>query len=56
MRHRMPLKEEHGSQRAQWQEEKKTKQPQTFLKRDHLSEKTSLLDKECFRLRSQTEN
>ena len=42
------LKEEqYGSQRAQWQEE--------IEKRDHLSEKTSLLDKECFRLRSQTE-
>ena len=37
---------------------KKNEVPATkhfFEKRDHLSEKTSLLDKECFRLRSQTE-
>ena len=53
------LKEEqYGSQRAQWQEEKvkRSASHKTFFeKRDHLSEKTSLLDKECFRLRSQTE-
>ena len=53
------LKEEqYGSQRAQWQEEKEkrsTSHKTFFEKRDHLSEKTSLLDKECFRLRSQTE-
>ena len=53
------LKEEqYGSQRAQWQEEKEKRSAshKTFFeKRDHLSEKTSLLDKECFRLRSQTE-
>ena len=53
------LKEEqYGSQRAQWQEEKEKRSSshKTFFeKRDHLSEKTSLLDKECFRLRSQTE-
>ena len=51
------LKEEqYGSQRAQWQEEKEKRSAshKTFFeKRDHLSEKTSLLDKECFRLRSQ---
>ena len=53
------LKEEqYGGQRAQWQEEKEKRSAshKTFFeKRDHLSEKTSLLDKECFRLRSQTE-
>ena len=53
------LKEEqYGSQRAQWQgeKEKRSASHKTFFeKRDHLSEKTSLLDKECFRLRSQTE-
>ena len=53
------LKEEqYVSQRAQWQEEKEKRSAshKTFFeKRDHLSEKTSLLDKECFRLRSQTE-
>ena len=53
------LKEEqYGSQRVQWQEEKEKRSAshKTFFeKRDHLSEKTSLLDKECFRLRSQTE-
>ena len=53
------LKEEqYGSQRAQCQEEKEKRSAshKTFFeKRDHLSEKTSLLDKECFRLRSQTE-
>ena len=53
------LKEEqYGGQRAQWQEEKEKRSSshKTFFeKRDHLSEKTSLLDKECFRLRSQTE-
>ena len=53
------LKEEqYGSHRAQWQEEKEKRSAshKTFFeKRDHLSEKTSLLDKECFRLRSQTE-
>jgi len=50
--------EQYGSQRAQWQEEKEKRSAshKTFFeKRDHLSEKTSLLDKECFRLRSQTE-
>ena len=53
------LKEEqYGSQRAQCQEEKEKRSAshKTFFeKRDYLSEKTSLLDKECFRLRSQTE-
>ena len=53
------LKEEqYGSQRAQCQEEKEKRiaSHKTYIeKRDHLSEKTSLLDKECFRLRSQTE-
>ena len=53
------LKEEqYGSQRVQWQEEKEKRSAshKTFFeKRDHLSEKTSLLDKECFRLRSETE-
>ncbi|MBU5481768.1 chromosome segregation protein SMC [Blautia sp. MSJ-19] len=45
-------------QRVHWQEEKEersTKHKSFFEKRDHLSEKTSLLDKECFRLRSQAE-
>ena len=44
--------------RIEWQEEKEkrsTSHKSFFEKRDHLSEKTSLLDKECFRLRSQAE-
>ena len=47
-----------NEQRIQWQEEKEKRSSSHksfFEKRDHLSEKTSLLDKECFRLRSQTE-
>ena len=52
-------KEAHfNEQRMQWQEEKEKRSSSHksfFEKRDHLSEKTSLLDKECFRLRSQTE-
>lgn len=47
-----------NSQKLSCQEEKEnqTKHHRSFFeKRDHLSEKTSLLDKECFRLRSQTE-
>ena len=50
--------EQFNSQRIQWQEEKEkrsTSHKSFFEKRDHLSEKTSLLDKECFRLRSQAE-
>ena len=53
------VKEDHfNEQRIQWQEEKEKRSSSHksfFEKRDHLSEKTSLLDKECFRLRSQTE-
>ena len=44
--------------RIEWQEEKEkrsTSHKSFFEKRDHLSEKTSLLDKEFFRLRSQAE-
>ena len=44
--------------RIEWQEEKEkrsTSHKSFFEKRDHLSGKTSLLDKECFRLRSQAE-
>ena len=52
-------KEDHfNEQRIQWQEEKEKRSSSHksfFEKRDHLSEKTSLLDKECFRLRSQAE-
>ena len=47
-----------NSQKVQWSEEKEqrnTSHKSFFEKRDHLSEKTSLLDKECFRLRSQAE-
>ena len=36
-------------------EERTSSHKAFFEKRDHLSEKTSLLDKECFRLRSQAE-
>ena len=46
------------ARRIEWQEEKEkrsTRHKSFFEKRDHLSEKTSLLDKECFRLRSQAE-
>ena len=46
------------ARRIEWQEEKEkrsTSHKSFFEKRDHLSEKTSLLDKECFRLRSQAE-
>ena len=46
------------ARRIEWQEEKEkrsTNHKSFFEKRDHLSEKTSLLDKECFRLRSQAE-
>ena len=46
------------ARRIEWQEEKEkrsTSHKSIFEKRDHLSEKTSLLDKECFRLRSQAE-
>ena len=45
-------------QRVQWQDTKEkmsTSHKSFFEKRDHLSEKTTLLDKECFRLRSQAE-
>lgn len=45
-------------QKVQWlgEKENRSKSHKSFFeKRDHLSEKTSLLDKECFRLRSQTE-
>ena len=50
--------EQFNSKRTQWQEEKekRTSSHKAFFeKRDHLSEKTNLLDKECFRLRSQAE-
>ena len=50
--------EQFNSQRIRWQEEKEersTSHKSFFEKRDHLSEKISLLDKECFRLRSQAE-
>ena len=46
------------ARRIEWQEEKEKRSishKSFFEKRDHLSEKTSLLDKECFRLRSQAE-
>ena len=46
------------ARRIEWQEEKEkrsTSHKSFFEKRDHLAEKTSLLDKECFRLRSQAE-
>ena len=46
------------ARRIEWQEEKEklsTSHKSFFEKRDHLSEKTSLLYKECFRLRSQAE-
>ena len=46
------------ARRIEWQEEKEklsTSHKSFFEKRDHLSEKTSLLDKECFRLCSQAE-
>ena len=46
------------ARRIEWQEEKEKRSASHksfFEKRDHLSEKTSLLDKECFRLRSQAE-
>ena len=46
------------ARRIEWQEEKEkrsTSHKSFFEMRDHLSEKTSLLDKECFRLRSQAE-
>ena len=46
------------ARRIEWQEEKEkrsTSHKSFFEKRDHLSEKTSLPDKECFRLRSQAE-
>ena len=46
------------ARRIEWQEEKEkrsTSHKSFFEKRDHLSEKTSLLDKECFRLRIQAE-
>ena len=46
------------TRRTEWQEEKEKRSSSHrsfFEKRDHLSEKTTLLDKECFRLRSQAE-
>ena len=46
------------ARRIEWQEEKEKRSnshKSFFEKRDHLSEKTTLLDKECFRLRSQAE-
>ena len=46
------------AKRIEWQEEKEKRSnshKSFFEKRDHLSEKTTLLDKECFRLRSQAE-
>ena len=46
------------ARRIEWQEEKEkrsTSHKSFFEKRDHLSEKRTLLDKECFRLRSQAE-
>ena len=49
---------EYSAQREQWQEEKEKRNlshKSFFEKRDQLSEKISLLDKECFRLKSQTE-
>ena len=52
------MEEEFRSRREKWQEEKEKRNAshKTFFeKRDHLSEKTALLDKECFRLRSQAE-
>ena len=45
-------------QRTLWQgnkEQMSTSHKSFFEKRDHLSEKTTLLDKECFRLRNQAE-
>ena len=46
------------AKRIEWQEEKEKRSnshKSFFEKRDHLSEKTTLLDKECFRLRSHAE-
>ena len=52
------LETEFQSQREKWQKEKEERSlshKAFFEKRDQLSEKTTLLDKECFRLRSQAE-
>ena len=52
------LETEFQSQREKWQKEKEERSVSHkafFEKRDQLSEKTTLLDKECFRLRSQAE-
>lgn len=46
------------NQREKWQADKEKRNVSHkafFEKRDHLSEKTALLDKECFRLKSQAE-
>ena len=43
-------------QKCEAEKEERTESHKAFFeKRDHLSEKTTLLDKECFRLRSQAE-
>ena len=43
-------------QKCETEKEERTESHKAFFeKRDHLSEKTTLLDKECFRLRSQAE-
>ena len=43
-------------EKCETEKEKRTESHKAFFeKRDHLSEKTTLLDKECFRLRSQAE-
>ena len=52
------LEKEFQAQREKWQKEKEERSVSHkafFEKRDRLSEKTTLLDKECFRLRSQAE-
>ena len=52
------LENEFQAQREKWQKEKEERSVSHkafFEKRDRLSEKTTLLDKECFRLRSQAE-
>ena len=46
----------HQREKCEEEKEERTESHRAFFeKRDHLSEKTTLLDKECFRLRSQAE-
>ena len=47
--------QEQKEEKQQQKEEKNTSHKAFFEKRDQLSERTSLLDKECFRLKSQEE-